>query len=224
MPDKLSVLIADDHTLVRHGVRTLLSMQPDMQVIGDVETGEAAVALAAQHKPQVALVDLLMPGRLNGVMATREIKQVSPRTQVLILTSYHTDEHLFPALRAGALSYLLKDIDPETLVDAVRCAARGEGVMSARITQRLAEAAEAAEAVDAAPNDPLVTLSPRELEVLRLIGLGRSNSEIAAELTLSGNTVKGYVSMILNKLQVTDRTKAARMAWRAGLVEPNAEE
>ncbi len=221
MPDKFSVLIADDHTLVRRGVRTLLSMQPDLEVIGDVATGEAAVDLAAQAKPQVALVDLLMPGRLNGVMTTREIKRVSPRTQVVILTSYHADEHIFPALRAGALSYLLKDIDPETLVDAVRSAARGEEVMSARIAQRLADPAEAGRAK---PEDPLTRLSPRELEVLRLIALGRSNPEIAAELTLSENTVKGYVSMVLGKLQVTDRTKAALVAWRAGLGGPSTDE
>jgi two-component system, NarL family, response regulator LiaR len=221
MPAKFSVLIADDHTLVRRGVRTLLSMQPDMEVIDDVATGEAAVALAAQAKPQVALVDLLMPGRLNGVMATREIKRVSPRTQVVILTSYHTDEHIFPALRAGALSYLLKDIDPETLVDVVRCAVRGEGVMSARIAQRLADSANE---LRPEQNDPLALLSPRELEVLRLIAMGRSNAEIAAELTLSENTIKGYVSLVLGKLQVTDRTKAAIVAWQAGLGGSNAGE
>lgn len=215
---KLSVLIVDDHTLVRRGVRTLLSMQSDMEVIGDVATGEAAVALAAQAKPQVALVDLLMPGRLNGVLTTREIKRVSPATQIVILTSYHADEHIFPALRAGALSYLLKDIDPETLVDAVRCAARGQGILSTRIAQRLADSP-----VDTRSN-PLALLSPRELDVLRRIALGRSNPEIAADLSLSENTVKGYVSMVLSKLQVTDRTKAALMAWRAGLIEPNADE
>jgi two-component system, NarL family, response regulator LiaR len=221
MTPKLSILIVDDHTLVRRGVRTLLSMQSDMEVIGDVATGEAAVALAAQAKPQVALVDLLMPGRLNGVLTTREIKRVSPHTQVVILTSYHADEHIFPALRAGALSYLLKDIDPETLVDAVRCAARGEGVLSARIAQRLANSPND---LRPDPTDPLALLSPRELDVLRLIALGRSNPEIAADLSLSENTVKGYVSMVLSKLQVADRTKAALLAWRAGLVEPNAGE
>jgi NarL family two-component system response regulator LiaR len=221
MQDKLSVLIADDHTLVRRGVRTLLSMQPDMRVIGDVDTGEAAVALAAQDKPHVALVDLLMPGRLNGVMTTREIKRVSPRTQVVILTSYHTDEHIFPALRAGALSYVLKDMDPETLADTVRRAARGEGVMSPRIAKRIADTAEE---LCREPNDPFATLSPRELDVLRLIAVGRSNTEIASELTLSENTVKGYVSMVLSKLQVTDRTQAAIVAWREGLVGPNAGE
>ncbi len=177
LQDTLTVLIADDHTLVRRGVRTLLAMQPGMRVIGDVATGEAAVALAAQHTPDVALVDLLMPGRLNGVMTTREIKRVSPRTQVVILTSYATDEHIFPALRAGALSYVLKDMDPETLTDTVRRAARGDGVMSARIAQRIAEVSVEE---DTAPQNPFVTLSPRELDVLRLIAGGRSNTEIAA--------------------------------------------
>jgi DNA-binding NarL/FixJ family response regulator len=217
MQDTLTVLIADDHTLVRHGVRTLLAMQPDMRVVGDVETGEAAVALAAQYTPHVALVDLLMPGRLNGVMTTREIKRVSPQTQVVILTSYATDEHIFPALRAGALSYVLKDMDPETLVDTVRRAARGDGVMSARIAQRVADTSAE---TDTAPQNPFATLSPRELDVLRLIAGGRSNIEIATELVLSENTVKGYVSTVLSKLQVTDRTQAAIVAWREGLIGP----
>lgn len=219
MQEKLTVLIADDHTLVRHGVRTLLALQPDMQVIGDVATGEAAVALAAQHQPHVALVDLVMPGQLNGVMTTREIKRVSPRTQVVILTSFATDEHIFPALRAGALSYVLKDMDPDTLTDTVRRAARGDGVLSARIAQRVSDTSAD---VDSAPQNPFATLSPRELDVLRLIARGRTNTEIASALVLSENTVKGYVSMVLSKLQVIDRTQAAIVAWREGLVGPHA--
>lgn len=219
MQEKLTVLIADDHTLVRRGVRTLLSLQPDMHVIGDVATGEAAVALAAHHQPHVALVDLVMPGQLNGVMTTREIKRVSPRTQVVILTSFATDEHIFPALRAGALSYVLKDMDPDTLTDTVRRAARGDSVLSARIAQRVSDTLSD---VDSAPQNPFATLSPRELEVLRLIARGRTNTEIATALVLSENTVKGYVSMVLSKLQVTDRTQAAIVAWREGLVGPHA--
>lgn len=218
---KLTVLIVDDHTLVRHGVRTLLTLQPDMRVVGDVASGEAAVALAAQHRPQVALVDLVMPGRLNGVMTTREIKRVSPRTQVVILTSYATDEHIFPALRAGALSYVLKDMDPDTLTDTVRRAARADGVLSARIAQRLADASADQ---DVAPQNPFATLSRRELDVLRLIARGHSNTEIATALVLSENTVKGYVSTVLSKLQVTDRTQAAIVAWREGLIGPHAPE
>ncbi len=221
MQDKLTVLIADDHTLVRHGVRTLLALQPDMRVIGDVATGEAAVALAAQHQPHVALVDLVMPGQLNGVMTTREIKRVSPRTQVVILTSFATDEHIFPALRAGALSYVLKDMDPDTLTDTVRRAARGDGVLSARIAQRVSDTSAD---VDSVPQNPFATLSPRELDVLRLIAQGRTNTEIATALVLSENTVKGYVSMVLSKLQVTDRTQAAIVAWREGLIGPHAPE
>jgi DNA-binding NarL/FixJ family response regulator len=221
MQDKLTVLIADDHTLVRHGVRTLLALQPDMRVIGDVATGEAAVALAAQHQPHVALVDLVMPGQLNGVMTTREIKRVSPRTQVVILTSFATDEHIFPALRAGALSYVLKDMDPDTLTDTVRRAARGDGVLSARIAQRVSDTSAD---VDSVPQNPFATLSPRELDVLCLIAQGRTNTEIATALVLSENTVKGYVSMVLSKLQVTDRTQAAIVAWREGLIGPHAPE
>ncbi len=154
MQNKLTVLIADDHTLVRHGVATLLAMQPDMRVIGDVATGEAAVALAAREQPHVALVDLLMPGRLNGVMTTRAIKRVSARTQVVILTSYATDEHIFPAFRAGALSYVLKDMDPETLTDTVRRAARGDGVLSARIAQRLADTSTGEDTAPRCPGTP----------------------------------------------------------------------
>jgi two-component system, NarL family, response regulator LiaR len=220
METQITVLIVDDHTLVRHGIRNLLSMQHDMQVIGDVATGEQAIALAARHRPQVALVDLLMPGGMNGVMTTREIKRVSPQTQVVILTSFHTDEHIFPALRAGALSYVLKDMAPDALTDAVRRAAAGDAIMSERIADRLAHV----DADDAKPEDPFALLSPRELDVLRLIAVGTSNSAIAKALVLSEHTVKGYVSTVLSKLHVTDRTQAAAIAWRDGLIGPNSQE
>lgn len=214
MTDQIMVLLVDDHQVVRQGVRAFLDIQPDMMVVGEAESGEAAVTLASEHAPDVVLMDLLMPG-VDGVEATRQIKKISPRTQVIILTSYHDDEHIFPAIRAGALSYVLKNIGPEELSDVVRKAAAGEAVLNSRVAARLVQ--EFRGPRPEAPN-PFIELSDRELEVLRLIADGQRNADIAAELVISEKTVKNHVSNILSKLHLADRTQAAVYAWREGIV------
>ena len=214
MSDTISLLIADDHILVRQGIRAFLELQPDLSVIGEADSGEAAVRMAAEHAPDVVLMDLVMPG-IGGVEATRQVKQVSPHSQVIVLTSYHEDEYIFPALRAGALSYVLKDIGPEALADTVRKAVRGESVLHPRVAARVVQ--ELRGARRDMPN-LFTDLSERELEVLRLIAVGRSNADIAATLVISEKTVKGHVSNILGKLHMLDRTQAAVMAWQQGLM------
>jgi two-component system, NarL family, response regulator LiaR len=212
--DRITLLIVDDHAVVRQGVRTFLETQPDVEVVGDVGSGEEAIAAAERLAPDVALMDLVMPG-MDGVEATRRLKQVSPRTQVIVLTSYHQDEHIFPAIRAGALSYLLKDVSPQELVDAVRKAAHGEAMLHPRVAARVVEEMRGASR-DAI--NPFVQLSEREFEVLKLIADGASNPEIAERLVISEKTVKSHVSNILSKLHVADRTQAAVYAWREGVV------
>ncbi len=214
MADTISILIIDDHALVRQGVRTFLELQPDLTVIGEADSGEAAVRMAAELVPDVALMDLVMPG-IGGVEATRQVKQVSPHTQIIVLTSYHEDEYIFPALRAGALSYVLKDVGPDELADTIRMAARGESVLHPRVAARVVQ--EVRGARRDTPN-LFTDLSDRELEVLRLIADGLSNAEIASKLVISEKTVKGHVSNILSKLHMMDRTQAAVYAWQKGLV------
>lgn len=165
--------------------------------------------------PDVVLMDLVMPG-MDGVEATRRLKQLSPRSQVIVLTSYHQDEHIFPAIRAGALSYLLKDVDSSELAGAVRKAARGEAVLHPRVAARVVQELHGAR--QSATFNPFTELSERELEVLRLIADGASNTEIAERLVISEKTVKSHVSNILSKLHVLDRTQAAVFAWREGVM------
>jgi NarL family two-component system response regulator LiaR len=165
--------------------------------------------------PDVVLLDLLLPG-MNGVEATRRIKRISPRTQIVVLTSYIEDEHLFPALRAGALSYLLKDIRPRELAESIRKAARGESVLHSRVAARMVQ--EVRETKRKVP-PAFAELTPRELEVLQLLAEGQSNTAIAAQLVLSEKTVRGYTSNILSKLQMEDRTQAAVFAWQQGLIQ-----
>lgn len=215
MTEAITILIADDHALVRQGVRAFLDTQPDLQVLAEAENGQQAVELAASLVPDVVLMDLLMPG-VDGVEATRRIRQASPRTQVVILTSYHEDEHIFPAIRAGALSYVLKDLSSRELADVVRKAARGEAVLHPRVASRVIQELQGARRADA-PN-PFTELSDREMEVLRLIAEGMSNARIAETLFLSEKTVKGHVSNILSKLHLGDRTQAAVYAWKEGIV------
>jgi NarL family two-component system response regulator LiaR len=217
MRSPITLLIVDDHKLVRWGVRTFLSTQSDIEVAGEAASGEEALQMVEEIVPDVALVDLIMPG-MDGIEVTRRIKAISPRTQVIVLTSYHEDEHIFPAIRAGALSYLLKDIDSLELADAVRKAAAGEATMHSHVAARLVRELQARRPT-AAP--PLTTsLTDREAEVLTLVAEGLSNTEIAARLVISENTVKSHVSNILSKLQLADRTQAAVYAWRKGLVGP----
>ncbi len=214
MTEKISLLITDDHALVRQGIRAFLELQPDLIVVGEAGSGEAAARMAADLAPDVVLMDLVMPG-IGGVEATRQVKQASPHSQVIVLTSYHEDEFIFPALRAGALSYVLKDVGPDELADTVRKAARGESVLHPRVAARVVQ--ELRGTRRDTPN-LFTDLSDRELEVLRLIADGRPNAEIAELLVISEKTVKGHVSNILGKLHMMDRTQAAVYAWQQGLV------
>ncbi len=214
MGEQITVLLVDDHALVRQGVRAFLETQPDITVVAEAASGKEAVSLAAEYAPDVALMDLIMPG-MDGVEATRRLTTSSPRTSVVMLTSYHDDEHVFPAIRAGALSYVLKEIGPDELADAVRKAAAGEAVLHPRVAARVVRELHGARRE--APN-AFHDLSDRELEVLRLIADGCNNAEIAARLYLSEKTIKSHVSNILGKLHLADRTQAAVYAWREGVV------
>ncbi len=214
MTDKISLLLTDDHAIVRQGIRAFLELQPDLMVIGEADSGENAVRMASELAPDIVLMDLVMPG-IGGVEATRQVKQVSPHSQVIVLTSYHEDEYIFPALRAGALSYVLKDVGPEELADIVRKAACGESILHPRVAARVVQ--ELRGTRTDTPNI-FTELSERELDVLRLIADGRSNAEIANKLIISEKTVKGHVSNILGKLHMMDRTQAAVFAWQQGFV------
>jgi NarL family two-component system response regulator LiaR len=215
MSNSVTVVIVDDHFVVRQGVRALLETLPDISIVGEAASGEEAVRLCADQAPDVVLMDLLMPG-MNGVEATRQIKQVSPRTQVIVLTSYHEDEHILPAIRAGALSYLLKEASPDELLAAVLKAARGETTIHPRVAAKMMQALQGAESK---AENPFDHLSKRELEVLRLIAEGLSNAAIGEALFISEKTVKSHVGNILSKLHLADRTQAAVYAWRRGLIE-----
>jgi NarL family two-component system response regulator LiaR len=215
MSEPVTVLLVDDHALVRQGVRAFLETQDDIAVIAEADSGEEAVRLAAEHAPDVALVDLIMPG-MDGVEATRRLTARSPRTSVIVLTSYHDDEHVFPAIRAGALSYILKEVGPQELAEAVRKAASGEAVLHPRVAARVVRELHGARR-ELEPN-VFHDLSDRELEVLKLIAEGLSNAEISGRLFISEKTTKNHVSNILGKLHLADRTQAAVYAWRQGVV------
>ena len=215
MSEKITLMLVDDHHVVRMGLKAYFATLPDIQVVAEAASGQEALDLAARHAPDVVLMDLIMPG-MDGVEATRLVKKTSPRTQVIVLTSHHDDEHIFPAIRAGALSYLLKDVDPDELAEAVRKAQRGEAVLNPRVAARLVKELQGVRDSDSA--NPFTELSERELEVLRLIADGRSNQEIAGTLVISEKTVKSHVGNILSKLHLADRTQAAVYAWREGIV------
>ncbi|MBN1373316.1 MAG: response regulator transcription factor [Anaerolineaceae bacterium] len=211
----ITVLLVDDHAIVRSGVRAYLDSQPDLHVVGEAGSGAEAVRLAEELVPDVVLMDLIMP-EMDGVEATWRVRRVSPRSQVVVLTSFHEDEQLFPAIKAGALSYLLKDIAPEALADAIRSAALGEAVLHPRVAARLIQEMRGERS---STLNLYTELSEREMEVLRLIAEGLSNATIAARLVLSEKTIKGHVSNILSKLHLTDRTQAAVLAWREGIIK-----
>jgi two-component system, NarL family, response regulator LiaR len=216
MIDTITLILVDDHAMVRRGVRAYLETHADIQIAGEAGSGAEAVKLCAELVPDVVLLDLVMPG-MDGVEATRQIKQVSPRTHVVILTSYHEDSHVLPAIKAGALSYLLKDVSSEELLAAIRKAAQGEAVLHPRIAMQLMQSLQAPKP-DAPPN-PFADLSQRELEVLQLIAQGLSNAAIGAKLFISEKTVKSHVGNILSKLHLDDRTQAAVYAWRQGFMK-----
>ena len=217
--ERITVFIVDDHDVVRKGLRFYLSAHPEIGVVGEAGDAQSAVQGVAEQVPDVVLMDLLLPLQRGtepsdegGVQATRRIRQISPRTQVVVLTSFAQDELIFSAIKAGALSYLLKDADAETVLKAIHAASRGEAILHPRIARRLM--AE----VTTPRRDPAAELTAREMEVLRLIAQGRANAEIAAELFITERTVKAHVSNLLGKLHLSDRTQAAVYAWREGLM------
>jgi two-component system, NarL family, response regulator LiaR len=210
----IRVLIADDHAVVRQGLKTFLELQDDIEVVEDVADGEAAVAAVEREAPDVVLMDLVMPG-VDGVEAIRRIREGRPQARVLVLSSFLDDERLFPAVRAGAAGYLLKDVEPRELVKAIRTVHGGEALLHPAVAARLMDEFAAGRA----PEPSTDGLTEREREVLTLIARGLPNKLIARDLSISEKTVKAHVSSILGKLGVSDRTQAALFAVRSGLVE-----
>jgi DNA-binding NarL/FixJ family response regulator len=214
----IRVLIADDQALVRSGFRMILEAREDVEVVGEAATGSEAVELAARLDPDVILMDVRMPG-LDGVEATRRLTASGSRARVLILTTFDVDEYVYEAIRAGASGFLLKDVQPAQLVEAVRVVADGEGLLAPTVTRRLLERF-ASELPDEKPPVSLESLTPRELEILRLVASGLSNAEIAERLVVTEATVKTHVSAVLRKLGLRDRVQAVVLAYDTGLVRP----
>lgn len=217
---KIRVLIVDDHAVVRQGLRTFIDLQDDMFVVAEGATGVDAVRLSKQWQPDVILLDLVMP-EMDGVEATRRILEHNPKSRVLILTSFGDDEKVFPAVRAGAQGYLLKDIHPDGLVKAIREACQGVVQLHPDIARKLMSALagepDSAQPGEARSHPELDDLTEREQEVLKLVARGHNNRQIADELYISEKTVKTHVSSILGKLGVQDRTQAAIWALKHGL-------
>jgi DNA-binding NarL/FixJ family response regulator len=213
----IRVLLADDEQLIREGLRLILDLQPDMEVVGEAADGMAALKLVTQLEPDVLLVDIRMP-RMDGLEVTERLSAGSGyRPRVLILTTYDADEHLYRALKAGASGFLLKDVPRTQLLHAVRLVAAGDELLSPVITRRLVERFMASPAVTAG-SARLDRLTPRETDVLRLLGRGLSNTEIAATLFLSETTVKTHIAHIFTKLDLRDRAQAVVVAYETGLV------
>jgi DNA-binding NarL/FixJ family response regulator len=214
--EPIRILIVDDQPVVRQGLRAFLELQEGVEVVGEAADGDEALEAAARLLPDVILMDLVMP-RLDGIAAMRLLRQRVPAARVLVLTSFLDDDKLLPALRSGAAGYLLKNAQPHELVRAVRAAHAGEALLDPVVAARLVDTLAAA-----GGEEPLDRLTPREREVLVLIGQGFPNKRIARELEVSEKTVKTHVGHVLAKLGVTDRTQAAIVAVRAGLVEPRS--
>ncbi len=215
--EKIKVLIVDDHQVVRQGLRTFLELQDDIRVMGEAGDGSSAVAMVRQLVPDVVLMDLVMP-QLDGISAIRQIASLGLSTKVIALTSFAGDDQVFPAIQAGACSYLLKDVSPDDLVEAIRAAHRGEARLHPDITRKLMEKV----ALQAQPPRESYTEEPteRERDVIRLVAQGFNNAEIARQLVISEKTVKSHISNILGKLHLDDRTQLAIYAIRKGLAEP----
>jgi DNA-binding NarL/FixJ family response regulator len=216
---KISVLIVDDERLIRAGFRAILETEPDLTVVGEAGDGLDAIDLTRKRAPDVVLLDIRMPG-MDGLTAARRII-TDTDSRVLILTTFDADEYVFEALRAGASGFLLKDVPPEQLCWAIRSIAAGDALIDPAVTRRLIlRFASAARVSDGVPQR-LAELTPRELDVLRLLAQGRSNSEIAAELVVEQSTVKTHVGRILMKLQLRDRVQAVVLAYESGFVIPD---
>ena len=212
----IAVLIVDDQALLRGGFRVLVESAADMTVVGEAADGTQAVSLAREHRPDVVLMDVRMP-RMDGVEATRRLTEQSD-VKVLILTTFDLDAYLFDAVRAGASGFLLKDVPPDDLIEAVRAVARGDALIEPRMTRRLLDEFARQPAPGAVANTPeLGTLTQRELEVLRAVARGLSNAEIAEELYISETTVKTHITHILQKLGLRDRVQVVVLAYQTGL-------
>ena len=216
----IKVVIADDQGMVRAGLRSLLEGEADIDVVGEAADGEQAIAAVRRHEPDVVLMDIRMPN-LDGLEATRRLVAEGAAARVLVLTTFDLDEYVFDALRAGASGFLLKDATAEELVSAVRLLAAGDALLAPAITRRVIEAFGSLPAADESLTERLGELSPREVEVLRLLARGRSNAEIARELVVSEATAKTHVSNVLAKLRLRDRIQAVIFAYESGLVVPS---
>ena len=220
-PEPIRVLLADDQKLMRQALRVFVETQPDMEVVGEAQDGRSAVIQAIALQPDVILMDLQMP-RLDGVEATREVLASCPEAKVVAVTTFHSEEYVIPALRAGASAYLLKDSEPDDIAAGIRAALAGEFVASPRVTEILVNAVVSHE--PRARTDPEeaareLQLSERELDVIRLLCDGRSNREVAQELFIAEPTVKSHIGRIMAKMGVRDRVQVVITAYRKGLVE-----
>jgi DNA-binding NarL/FixJ family response regulator len=213
----VKVVIADDQALVRAGLRMILESQADIEVVAEAGDGEEALAACKQHHPDVVLMDVKMP-RLNGLEALRRMAALGDSTKVLILTTFDLDEYVYEALRDGASGFLLKDVRPDQLIEAVRGVMDGDALLSPSVTRRLIEKFMQASRLPAATSSLLGRLTPRESEVLKLVARGLKNSEIAETLFLSESTVKTHVARLLSKLELRDRAQAVVLAYESGLV------
>jgi DNA-binding NarL/FixJ family response regulator len=216
----IRVLLCDDQALVRSGFRMILDAREDLEVVGEAEDGVQAIALARKLDPDVILMDVRMP-ELDGVEATRRLVAAGSRARVLILTTFDLDEYVYEAIRAGASGFLLKDVQPSQLVDAIRVVAAGEALLAPSVTRRLLDRfADTLTNTNGSPPPGLDYLTERELEVLKLLAQGLSNAELADRLFLSETTVKSHISSVLRKLQLRDRVQAVVLAYEAELVRP----
>jgi DNA-binding NarL/FixJ family response regulator len=218
----IRVVLADDQGLVRGGMRVLLEAKDDIRVVGEAANGAEAVELAIRHHPDVVLMDIRMPD-LDGIEATRRLQARVPSTRVLVVTTFHLDEYVLEALRAGAAGFILKDIRPDDLISAVRVVAAGETLLAPAVTRRLIETYVRQPVPNAALTRRLDDLTERELDVLRLIARGLSNADIGGRLYLSEGTIKTHVTNVLSKLGVRSRTQAVVAAYESGLVQPGEE-
>ncbi len=214
MSDPIRVVLVDDHSMIRIGLKAYFSTIPDIEIIGEADSGEEAVQVVKDTHPDVVLMDLIMPG-MDGVEATRQVKNIYPPAKIIILTSFHEDSHIFPAIRAGALSYVLKDIDPDELAKAIRSAHAGEATLNSQVAARMVKEIQGGDRDEV---NAFMELTEREMDVMRMIAMGKNNQEISSDLVISEKTVKTHITNILSKLHLKDRTQAAAYAWQNGIV------